>query len=330
MIAVIPIAGTGLRLRPHTYTQPKPLLPVAGKPIISYIIDQLIESDIEEIVFIVGYLGEKIVNFINNTYPDLNKKFFTQEERLGSAHAIWQAREKIKEADELLIFFGDTIVETDFNRIFNAPSSCVGAMKVDDPGSYGVVEIDNNKIIRFEEKPAIPSSDIAMVGIYKIVEVPLFIKALSGIIDRGLELQQEYSLTTVLSQMTGYGIQFDVVMVDNWYDCGKIEALLETNANFLDKKEALSLEVPTFYNSIIIHPVSIGEGCEIANSIIGPHVTIGHRVTIKNSIIKNSIISNFTNIREAILHESIIGSDSSIVGITQKLNIGDNTDIDFR
>lgn len=329
MIAVIPIAGAGVRLRPHTYTQPKPLLPVAGKPILSYIVDEVLKADVDEIIFIVGYLGEKIVNFIHEQYPEVNKSFFTQEERLGSAHAIWQAREKIKASDEVLIFFGDAIIETDFTPIFNSSSSCLGVMKVDDPSLFGVVEKDKGQVVRLEEKPSIPCSDIAMVGVYKIVEVPLFYKALNAVIDRGLELQDEYSLTNVLSQMIGYGVAFSTVSVDNWHDCGKIEGLLATNAIFLDKIEGESLEVPPFYNSIIIHPVSIGEGCKITHSIIGPHVTIGHHVQMDNTIVKNSIIGDFANIKEVILQESIIGGDTSIVGLKQKLNIGDNTDIDF-
>ncbi len=329
MIAVIPIAGVGLRLRPHTYTQPKPLLPVAGKPIISYIVDELLDAGVEEVIFIVGYLGEKIIHFVNERYPDLKKSFLTQEERLGSAHAIWQAREKIRKADELLILFGDAIIETDFEKIFNASTSCFGVMKVDEPSLYGVVEMEEGKVVRLEEKPVIPCSDIAMAGVYKIIEVPLFLKALNVVIDRGLEQQEEYYLTNVFSQMIGYGVDFCVEEVDDWHDCGKIESLLKTNANFLDKREGESIEVPPFYNSIIIHPVSIGENCNINNSIIGPHVTVGDRVNIDNAIIKNSIIGNFANIKEVILQESVIGSDTSITGLKQKLNIGDDTNIDF-
>ena len=329
MIAVIPIAGTGLRLRPHTYTQPKPLLPVAGKPMISYIVDELLGAEVEEVIFIVGYLGEKIVHFINDKYPELKKSFLTQEERLGSAHAVWQAREQIKQADELLIFFGDAIIETDFSKIFDAPTSCFGVMEVADPSSFGVVEMDEGKVVRVEEKPAIPCSDIAMAGIYKVKEVALFLKALNAVIDRGLNLQQEYYLTNVFSQMIGYGVDFSIIEVDKWHDCGKIETLLQTNAIFLDKREGESLELPSFYNSIIIHPVSIGADCEINNSIIGPHVTIGDHVHIDSTIIKNAIIGDFSNIKEVILQESIIGSDASIIGLKQKLNIGDNTDIDF-
>lgn len=329
MIAVIPIAGAGLRLRPHTYTQPKPLLPVAGKPMICYIVDELLTPEIEEVIFIVGYLGEKIINFINEKYPNLKKSFFTQEERLGSAHAVWQAREKIAPADELLIFFGDAIIETDFSAIFNAPTSCFGVMKVDEPSLFGVIEMQEDKVVRLEEKPAIPCSDIAMAGVYKVKEVPLFLKALTAVIHRTLDANEEYYLTNVFSQMLGYGVEFRTIEIDKWHDCGKIESLLKTNATFLDKREGESLEVPSFYNSIIIHPVSIGNDCEINNAIIGPHVTIGDHVCINNAIIKNAIIGDFSNIKEVILQESIIGSDTSIIGLKQKLNIGDNTNIDF-
>ena len=172
MKAIIPVAGVGTRLRPHTYTQPKPLIPVAGKTIISFIIDQLVEVGINDFVFVIGYLGEKIKLFVETEYPNINMEFVHQNSREGSAHAIWVARDTIKDADEIFIFFGDTIVDVDLNKFLAEPTSCVGIKKVDDPREFGVVQIGADDMIKkVVEKPNIPKSNMAMVGLYKIKEV---------------------------------------------------------------------------------------------------------------------------------------------------------------
>jgi len=169
MKAVIPVAGVGTRLRPHTYTQPKPLIPVAGKTIISFIIDQLVDVGILDFVFIIGYLGEKIQLYLEKNYPELNKEFVYQDKRMGSGHAIWTAREAIEDADEIFIFFGDTIIDFDIQEVLDEPNSCFCVKQVDDPREFGVVEYDDNGIVnRVVEKPNIPKSNMAMVGLYKI------------------------------------------------------------------------------------------------------------------------------------------------------------------
>lgn len=330
MKAVIPVAGAGTRLRPLTYTQPKPLIPVAGKPIISFLIERMESIGIKDFVFIIGYLGEKIKEFVEQQYPHLNIEFVTQEERLGSGHAIWTAREFFRDADEIFIFFGDIIIDADFNKIIENPRSCLGVKKVNDPWNFGVVETDRNGIAKkVMEKPAIPKSDLAMVGIYKIKEVNAFIQALDYIIENKLSSNGEFPLTDALMRMIERNVKMYTYHVDNWFNCGRKEVLLETNANFLDREGYASADLPPFDNSIIIHPVSIGKNCEIINSIIGPHVTIGNNVTITDAIVKNSIIGHYTTINEAILQESVIGNDTSITGMRYSLNIGDNTEIDF-
>lgn len=328
--AIIPVAGKGLRLRPLTYTQPKPLISVAGKPIISFIIDQLLEAGVEEFVFIIGYLGEKIKLYIEEHYPDLNTTFVHQEKRLGSGHAIWLARESFDTADEVIIFFGDAIIDTDLKALVALPHSAIGVKKVDDPRNFGVVELGKNgKIKALEEKPRIPHSNLAMVGVYKIKQVPAFIKALDAAVQDGINQEDEIPLTNALAKMVDKGISLRSFEVDNWFDCGQMDILLETNAAFLDREGYASYDLPAFYNSIIIHPVSIGHHCQIINSIIGPHVTIGDHVNIKGAIIKNSIIGDYSSVREIILRKSVIGNDASITGFRQSLNIGDNTEIDF-
>jgi len=330
MKAVIPVAGAGTKLRPLTYTQPKPLIPVAGKPIISFIIEQLTAIGVREFVFVIGYLGEKIQLFVEQQYPDLQKTFITQSQRKGSGHAIWTAREAIQDEEEIYIFFGDTIIDFDFQRMVEIPYTCLAVKKVDDPREFGVVEYDEQKFVkRAVEKPRIPKSDMAMVGFYKIKEVGKLIEGLDQIIKHSSHTDGEFPLTDALMYMIEHGVKMKTIVANNWYDCGKKEVLLETNAMLLDRQGYASHNLPNFDNSIIINPVSIGRNCEISNSIIGPHVTIGENARIDSAIIQNSIIGNFVSIREAVLKKSVLGNDTAITGIRQSLNIGDNTEIDF-
>ena len=330
MKAIIPVAGAGTRLRPLTYTQPKPLIPVAGKPIISFIIDQLVDVGIRDFVFIIGYLGEKIKNYVEQAYPNLNKSFVMQEQRLGSAHAIWISREHFAEAEEVFIFFGDVIIDADFGKIVTHEHSCVGVKKVQKPWEYGVVEISKEGIAnRVAEKPKIPKSDLAMVGIYKIKEVQHLIEALDFNIRNNIRTNGEYPLTDALQRMLEGGVHIDPLQVDNWFNCGIKEVLFETNSTFLDRPGYDSTDLPEYPNSIIIHPVSIGENCQIENSVIGPHVTISNNAKIERAIIRNSIIGNYAHIKEIVLQKSVVGNDTSITGMRQSFNIGDNTEIDF-
>lgn len=330
MKAVIPVAGAGTNLRPLTYTQPKPLIPVAGKPIIAFITDQLIEMGVRDFVFVIGYLGEKIQHYMKSAYPDLNITFVVQEKRLGSGHAIWTAREEIRGEDEIIIFFGDTIIDADFKGIMSAPYSCLGVKRVDDPRSFGVVEYDKEGTVKkVVEKPKIPKSNMAMVGFYKLKDVDLLLDALDENIKENRRTGDEFPLTDGLMQMIERGAKLKITKVNNWFDCGKKEILLATNAILLDKEGYASSHLPTYDNSIVIHPVSIGKNCEITNSIIGPHATIGDNAVIDSAIVRNSIIGNYASLREVVLQDSVVGNDTAITGIRQSLNIGDNTEIDF-
>lgn len=330
MKAIIPVAGTGKRLRPLTYTQPKPLIAVAGKPIISFIIDQLLEVGVTDFVFIIGYLGEKIRDYVEGAYPDINSAFVHQEERMGSAHAIWLGREHFAEASELFIFFGDAIIDADLTKFIDSDQSCIGIQKVEDPRKFGVVELDNDgRVTKLVEKPKIPMSNLAMVGCYKILEVKRFIEACAYNLDNGIQSIGEYPLTDALDRMREWGIELKPIRVENWFDCGRKEILLETNATFLARPGFGDDDPPPYDNSIIVHPIRIGPNCRIHNSIVGPNVTIGANTVIEDSIVDNSIIGDYAKIQEIILRQSVIGNDASIKGVHKSLNIGDNTEIDL-
>ncbi|MCC7246413.1 MAG: NTP transferase domain-containing protein [Saprospiraceae bacterium] len=332
MKVIIPVAGAGTRLRPHTYTQPKPLMPVAGKPIICFIIDKLVEAGLTDFVFVIGYLGEKVRHFIETTYPQLQTEFVFQEQREGSAHAVATAREAIEDENEIFIAFGDTIFDVDLKQMLQCPQSCLGVKKVKDPRDFGVAEMDENgKVLRLIEKPSIPKSNLALVGLYKITEVNKLLKSIDYLIENDQRTIGEYQLTDALQHMVENGTQIQGIQVNNWFDCGRKEVLLETNAMLLTQRGYAGHDpnLPEFENTILIHPVAIGANCQISNSIIGPHVSIGDHAQIQNSVIKDSIIGNFTALRDVVLKHSVIGSDTSIRGMDLSLNIGDNTEIDF-
>jgi glucose-1-phosphate thymidylyltransferase len=329
MKAIIPVAGAGTKLRPHTYTQPKALIPLAGKTVLSIIVDQLREAGIEECIFIVGYLGEKIQDYVKTNYPSLQAHFVYQNDRQGVGHALKLTR-NIIDGDEMFIVLGDTICEFDVQEVINSPYSMLGVRKVDDPRLFGVAEMDyDGRVIHVVEKPQIPKSNTALVGIYKIKESELLFQCLDNMIKQGLRTHGEFNITDALDCMIKQGAQFRAFKVESWFDCGKKETLLESNATLLKKFGGSIMSSQAFDNTIIIQPVRIGSGCDIHNSIIGPNVTIGENTTIDSSIIKNSIIGSFSNLFDIVLDYSIIGSDTGIHGETRTLNIGDNTDIDL-
>jgi glucose-1-phosphate thymidylyltransferase len=329
MKAIIPVAGAGTKLRPHTYTQPKALIPLAGKTILSIIVDQLHEAGINDFVFIIGYLGEKIEDYVKEKYPQFNCHFVHQNERHGTGHAINLTKDIIGN-DEVLIVLGDTIAEYDVKEIINAPHSMLGVKKVDDPRNFGVAEIDEEGFINHVvEKPSIPKSNMALVGVYKIKESEFLFSCIQKIITSGIKSYDEFNLTDALECMIQNGVKFQPFKVQNWFDCGKKETLLESNATLLKKFGGNISEKHSFENTIIIPPVSIGEGCDIKNSVIGPNVAVGDYSKLNHTIIKDSIIGAYSNLFEIVLNTSLIGNDAEVKGVCRSLNIGDNTAIDL-
>ncbi|HJV20201.1 MAG TPA: sugar phosphate nucleotidyltransferase [Sediminibacterium sp.] len=329
MKVIIPVAGAGTKLRPHTYTQPKALIPIAGKTILSFIVDQLREAGINEFVFIVGYLGEKIQDYVKQKYPDLVTHFVYQNERQGTGHAIELTRTIVGE-DEVFVVLGDTICEYDVKEVLECPYSMLGVKKVDDPRNFGVASINEEGFIdQVVEKPAIPKSNMALVGLYKIKETQFLFECLHHLFMQNIQTQGEYNLTDALDCMIKRGAQFKSFKVKSWFDCGKKESLLESNATLLKKFGGNIADAHSFKDTIIIPPVSIADGCQICNAIIGPHVAIGANTTIRHSIVRDSIIGSYTNLDEVVLDNSLIGSDASVKGLSRSLNIGDNTEIDF-
>jgi glucose-1-phosphate thymidylyltransferase len=329
MKAIIPVAGAGTKLRPHTYTQPKALIPLAGKTVLSIIVDQLKNAGINEFIFVVGYLGDKIQDYVRFNYLNIQSHFVHQNDRQGIGHALKLTRDIVNN-DEIFIVLGDTLCEYDIDAVLKSPDSMLAVKKVDDPRNFGVAEIDTEgKVTHVIEKPQIPKSNMALVGIYKIKESKLLFECLEDNMAQGLKTHGEFSITDALDCMIRKGAHFKSFKVDSWFDAGKRETLLESNATLLKKFGGSMMSTQAYENTVIIQPVRIGKGCDIRNSIIGPNVTIGDNTTVDSSIIKNSIIGSFSNLFDIVLDYSIIGSDTGIRGETRTLNIGDNTDIDL-
>lgn len=328
MKAIIPVAGAGTKLRPQSYSQPKALVPLAGKTILSIIIDQLQSAGINEFIFIVGYLGDKIQDYVKLKYPGLKAHYVHQVDRQGVGHAIRLTRNMV-EGGEVLVVLGDTICEYDVQEVVRSPYSMIGVRKVDDPRDFGVAEIEENgRIAHVVEKPQIPKSNMALVGVYKIRETELMFQCLENNIRQGLRSHGEYSLTDALECMIQMGAEFRAFKVENWFDCGRKETLLESNAILL-KKFAVKTDAAQYENTLIVQPVSIAPGCTIRNSIIGPNVSIGENTSIEYSIVKHSIIGSYSNLYDIVLDDSVIGNDTNLRGETRSLNIGDNTSIDL-
>ncbi|MCS6990433.1 MAG: sugar phosphate nucleotidyltransferase [Chitinophagales bacterium] len=332
MKAIIPVAGAGARLRPHTYTQPKALIPVGGKPILAYILDELQEAGIQEYIFVIGHLGEKIREYVQEKYPNLHAHYVEQVVRQGIGHAIWLARPYVQKGEPVFIALGDSVFDLSMKELVLAPTSLLCVRKVDDPRSFGVVEMEekNGMIRQLVEKPQFPKSNLALVGLYKILESDLLFEALNYLIENHITTQGEIQLTDALMRMIEQGVPFKGYKVNNWFDCGKKEQLLETNAILLRKHGAPKHASAKLENTVLIEPVSLGQHVVLSRCIVGPNVSIGEHTRIDGSIISNSIIGSHTDIERVMLENSLVGSDCTLHGVFQHLNLGDDTEIDLR
>jgi len=322
--AVIPAAGIGTRLKPHTYSLPKVLLNVGGKPILGHIIEKLLAEKINKATFVTGYLGEKIVEYVHKEFPSLKADFIEQEEALGLGHAIQVAMPTIDD-DEIFIILGDTIFDVDLKKVFLNKNSSLGVKMVDDPSRFGVAVCENGKIIKLIEKPKEIISRLALVGLYFITNANLLKESLNDLFNKKIKTRGEYQLTDALQIMIDKGEKLTTFPVEGWYDCGKPETLLSTN-QFLLTKRGTNRRVE---NVVINDPVFISENALIKNSVIGPFTTISDNCEITDSIIRNSIVSSGAKIEKAMLENSIIGSNAIVKSNFRKLNTGDSSEIEF-
>ncbi len=322
--AIIPAAGFGTRLKPHTFSHPKVLLNVGGKPILGHIIDKLLSEKITKATFIIGYLGEKIIEYVHDNYPSLKADFVIQEEMLGLGHAVHEAIPTFDD-EEVFIILGDTIFDVNLKEVFEKKENSLGVKIIDDPSRFGVAVCDNQKIMKLVEKPQTYISNLALVGLYYIKNSGLLIKCLKELFEKDIRTRGEYQLTDALQLMIDKGETLTTFQVDGWYDCGKPETLLSTNRYLLTKAGTNR----RLNNVVIIDPVFIYENAIVENSVIGPFATISENCTVVDSIVRNSILSPGSSVRKAMLDNSIIGSNAVIKGSFKKLNAGDSSEIEF-
>lgn len=324
MKAVIPVAGIGKRLRPQTITMPKALLNVAGKPILGYIVDSLLEMGVTELIPIIGYKGEMIREYVTGTY-DVEAHFVEQEEQLGIAQAVSLAR-RYADGSELIIILGDTIIETDFSMIPKTGDHVLGVREVVDPRRFGICEINGDVITNIVEKPKNPKSNLALVGLYYLRDSTQLFEACAELIEKNIKTKGEYQITDALQLMIERGVEFRPFEIEGWYDCGKMETLLETNRILLDKSKGVYARE----GSIIVSPCYIDSKSEITGSIIGPYVSIARGCRISDSIIKNSILNEGSVIGGVVLDGSVVGAYAKVVGSRGSFNISDYSEIDFQ
>ncbi len=324
MRAIIPVAGFGTRLKPHTLTHPKVLLNVGGKPIISHIVEKLLEENITEATFIVGYLGEKIQNYIAKTFPTLKADYVEQKELLGLGHAIYQAARTFKN-EEIVIILGDTVFDVDLNQITNLENSSLGVKVVDDPRRFGVAELKDGFVTKLIEKPVNPTTNLALVGLYYIKNSTLLARSLEELFANNIRTNDEFQLTDALQIMIDKGEKISTFPVEGWYDCGKPETLLSTN-QFILSQNGKSKSIDSV---VIIEPVYISPTAKIKNSVIGPFVSIGDNCDVVESVVKNSIINKNSQVKRMVLADSIIGADAKVKGSRHKMNVGDSLELEL-
>lgn len=325
MKALIPVAGVGTRLRPLTYTVPKALIDVAGKPILGHIMDILVEAGVEEFCFITSYMGEEIEAWAEESYK-LPMEWVVQEETLGLGHAVLQAEEAIA-GKPVFIVLGDTIFDADIKSVLEKGGNTLGVMEVEDPSRFGVVVVEGEKVIKLVEKPEQPLSYLAIAGLYHITDTDLLLDCLKRLVTEDIRTRGEYQLTDALSLMLEKAAVFRIFPLEAWYDCGLPETVLATNRALLEKVDGGS--VRTEGEAIVIPPVHIGEEVVLQDSVIGPYVSLGRGAQVRGSVVRNSILGRKVRVEGAILDGSLLGDNTVVQGRSISLNVGDSSEVNF-
>jgi len=326
------MAGRGSRLRPHTLTIPKPLLPIAGKPIVQRLVEDITKvcgEPVDEIAFIIGDFGTEVEKNLIAVAESLGAKgsIYYQEEALGTAHAILCAKDSLK--GKVVVAFADTLFKADF-KLNSDAEGIIWVNQIDDPRAFGVVKLDENNIITdFVEKPQEFVSDLAIIGIYYFKDGAYLKNELQYLIDNDIKEKGEYQLTNALENMKQKGTKFVPGKVDEWLDCGNYAATVYTNQRVLEfiKNETIIDASLQKENTVIIEPCYIGKNVQLTNSVIGPHVSIGDNCEIHNAIITNSLIQKNTHIQTANIANSMVGNFAKINGKAQELSVGDYNEL---
>ena len=327
MKAIIPLAGKGTRLRPHTYLTPKPLIRVAGRPVMSYILDDLIEVGVDEIVFVVGYLRGVIESYVADAYPRIRAHYVVQEVQDGTAGAVKLAEPYVNE--DVLILFVDTLFDADLTLVDGVSDSAAGiiwAKEVEDYQGFGVILADDDgHMVRIVEKPSEPVSKLANIGLYYMNDWRLLFEGIHHTLAAAPGPADEFYLTNAFQYMVDAGAKIKVAPVAGWYDCGKPETLLETNHHLLEGGRSGVSDSALVENSTIHGFVRVEDGAVVRDSILGPNVTVERGATVERSTIVHTIAGSDAVIEDSELHDSIVGSESQVRAYRGQLGVVDHS-----
>lgn len=325
MKILLPVAGKGTRLRPHTHTKAKSLVHVAGKTVLEHIISRLVPLGASEFLFITDENGGQVKEFMSSTFPELACRYMVQKERRGPAHAVSLAAPHVGLGEDLLIVFNDTIFDADLTRIPDLSADCDGLIyskEVEDYQRFGVNVVRDGVIVDMVEKPETLISKLAQVGLYYLKDGQDFMRYLEDTIRSGETVKGEYYLPAVFMRMIRDGRRFRAPEIDAWLDCGTPETLLSTNSYLLAREHHIDGEV---VDSVLIPPVHVEKGAVVRGCILGPNVSIAARSVVESSILKNSIVNGNSHVSNIVLHDSILGDSVHLIGSTRKMNIGDHS-----
>lgn len=320
MDVILPVAGFGSRLRPHTWSKPKPLVTVAGKAMIAHVLDRIMPIDPGKIIFITGYLGDQIEAWARENYPHTELVFVEQPEMLGQSDAIYRTRAHV--SDDALMIYPDALFEADFSGLEDRNLDGVAfTMHVDDPSAYGIAVVEDGRVTRVVEKPSEPVSNEALIGIYYFRKMADVYSAIEEQVKREIKTKGEYYLTDAIQIMLERGAVFGIEQIDIWQDCGNVDALLDTNKYLLSNEPPSPAQRP---GSLIVPPSFVHRDARLEDAVVGPYASVGAGTVVRNSVVRDSIIEENSEIVDAILQRTVVGSNATIHGSARSISVGDN------
>jgi glucose-1-phosphate thymidylyltransferase len=330
MRVIILLGGYGTRMRPHTWSRPKPILNVAGNSVLGHILDNLSAVTTEEVIFVVGYLGDKIEAWVRRHYPHLNAHFIVQEEALGQAHAVWLCRQFLDKG-EVVVAFGDGIIKAEYEHLRTDADATFLVQEIDDPRSFGIVKVDEAGFVTaFVEKPDTKEHKQAVVGINWFRSAPQLRDAIDRVMAEDRRTKGEYFMADAYQVLLEEGARIRTMDVEYWFDAGKPGNILDTNRRLLSLEHASAdaLERSFSEGFLVVPPVYLHPDSDVEGSVVGPYASIGPGVTLRSSVVRNSIVDAGARIENGILDGSLIGENAVVRGQAIAAFIGDNARIE--
>ena len=324
MDVILPVAGLGTRLRPQTWSKPKPLVSVAGKPILAHVLDRVMPVNPGQLVFITGFLGEQIEAWAQASY-DVPLTFVEQPEMLGQTDAIIRTRHLVE--GDALILFPDMIFEADFSGLAEVDADAVMFTKeVDDPSALGIAVVEGGRIVKLVEKPQEPISNLAVIGIYYVKRMAALYAAIDEQMARGIKLKNEYFIADAIQLMIDGGAKVVTAPVTVWEDCGNIEALLNTNRYLLDRRPPAPAARE---GAVIVPPSFVAASAELERAVVGPYASVGAGAVVRDAVVRDAILEDGAAVETAVVEHTVVGRKARVRGRAARLNVGDTSVVDL-